>query len=298
MKFHFYADDGQDYIAFKPIVPMDAQTALYRLKKCLDELRHWLRMNFLSCNDTKTEFTIIGTWQQLLKVDINGIQIGDAWIEAKPCVRNLGVMFDSNMNMKAQITSICQSSYHHLKNLTSVRKYLDRKTAELGIHAFVTSRLDMGNSLLYGVCKNQIHRLQMVQNMAARTVVMGRKYDHITPVLYHLHWLPVKYRIQFKILVIVYKALNGMAPIYLSDLIKIKSKPRSLRSNSRFLLDIPKVSLKSAGCRAFSHAGPTLFNELPENIKTSNTLDVFKGKLKTYLFDQAFKDFKDYDSAE
>ena len=235
-------------------------------------------MNFLSCNDTKTEFTIIGTWQQLLRVDINGIQIGDAWIEAKPCVCNLGGMFDSNMNMKAQITSICQSSYHHLKNLTSVRKYLDRKTAELGIHAFVTSRLDMGNSLLYGVCKNQIHRLQMVQNMAARTVVMGRKYDHITPVLYHLHWLPVKYRIQFKILVIVYKALNGMAPIYLSDLIKIKSKPRSLRSNSRFLLDIPKVSLKSAGCRAFSHAGPTLFNELPENIKTSNTLDVFKGK--------------------
>ena len=298
LKFHFYADDGQDYIAFKPIVPMDAASAIFRLRACLDELRQWLRENFLSCNDTKTEFIIIGTWQQLLKVNIDGIRIGDAWIQPKESVRNLGVMFDSNMNMKDHVTSICQSGYYHLKNLTSVRKYLDRSTTELGIHAFVTSRLDMGNSLLYGICKKQIHRLQLLQNMAARTVVMKRKYDHITPVLYHLHWLPVSYRIKYKVLVTVYKALNDMTPSYLSDLIKIKSKPRSLRSNSKFLLEVPKVSLKSAGNRAFSHAGPSLFNELPEDIKTVDTLEVFKSRLKTHLFNQAFNGLEEYDSAE
>jgi hypothetical protein len=134
--------------------------------------------------------------------------------------------------------------------------------------------------------------------MAARTIVMKRKYDHITPVLYSLHWLPVVYRIQYKVLVMVYKALNGMTPSYLSDLNTIKSKPRSLRSNSRFLLDIPKVSLKSAGNRAFSYAGPLLFNELPEDIKNVETLLAFKGKLKTYLFIKAFTLYNAYDSAE
>ena len=162
LKFHFYADDGQNYISFKPMVPMDAETALFIIQKCIDELRQWLRENFLSCNDAKTEFIMIGTRQQLLKVDIDSIQIGDAHIKPKNTVRNLGVMFDSNMNMNAHVTSVCQSGYYHLKNLTSVRKYLNHSTAELGVHAFVTSQLDMGNSLLYGTCKNQIHNLQLV----------------------------------------------------------------------------------------------------------------------------------------
>jgi len=196
--------------------------------------------------------------------------------------------------MKAHISSVCQSGFYHLKNLSSVRKCLDYQTAELGVHAFITSRLDMGNSLLYGICDNQIHRLQLVQNTAARTIMCKRKYDHITPVLYELHWLPIRYRIQFKVLVLVYKALHGMAPSYLSDLLHVKSHTRSLRSNSQFILDIPTASLKTAGDRAFRRAGPTLFNALPEDIKTANSLNIFKAQLKTYLFKQAFSQ---YDSA-
>jgi hypothetical protein len=144
------------------MVPMDDEAALFTIQKCIDELRQWLHQNFLSCNDTKTEFIVIGTRQQLLKVDIDSIQIGDAWIKPKITVRNLRVMFNSNMNMSAHVTSVCQSGYYHPKNLTSMRKYLDDSTAELGVDAFVTSWPDMGNSLLYRTCKNQIKNLQLV----------------------------------------------------------------------------------------------------------------------------------------
>ena len=102
------------------------------------------RKNFLSCNDTKTEFTVIGTRQQLVKVNIHGIQIRGKWIEPMKTVRNSRVMFDSNMNMISHVSSVSQSSFYHLNNLASGRIYLDHTPSELVGHAFITFRLDMG----------------------------------------------------------------------------------------------------------------------------------------------------------
>ena len=93
---------------------------------------------------------------------------------------------------------------------------LSKESTEILIHAFVSSKLDHCNSLLYGLPAYQLAKLQVLQNTAARVVSLTRKYDHITPVLESLHWLPVKFRIVFKVLLLVYKALNGMAPPYLS----------------------------------------------------------------------------------
>ena len=90
------------------------------------------------------------------------------------------------------------------------------------MNAFVTSRLDFCNSLLYGLKGNQLQKLQRVQNAAARVICNISRYEHISPSLYKLHWLPVSYRIQFKILLFVYKTLNGIAPLYLSELIELK----------------------------------------------------------------------------
>ena len=106
------------------------------------------------------------------------------------------------------------------------------------MHAFVTSRIDYCNGLLYGLPDCEITKLQRAQNAAARLLTSSRKYDHITPVLHELHWLPVKYRVHFKILLLTFKALNGMAPAYTSDLINVITKhaPYSLRSNSGTIL--------------------------------------------------------------
>ena len=107
---------------------------------------------------------------------------------------------------------------------------------EILVHAFVSSRLDYCNSLLHGSPKYVPQKLQRAQNAAARLIKLSRKYDHITPHLMDLHWLPIEYRIQFKILLLTYKTLNGLAPSYLSDLLQRYAPVRNLRSFSAFLL--------------------------------------------------------------
>ena len=155
-------------------------------------------------------------------------------------------------------------------------------------HAFDTSRIDYCNSLLYGVSDYNISRLQRIQNCAARIITNTKKYDHITPVLRKLHWLPVRYRIQYKILLITYKAITGMAPDYLCSLISIKVSDKSLRSSKQIILHVPASKLKSYGDRSFSVAGLVLWNRLPESVKSVKTLNHFKSLLKTYLFDAVF----------
>ena len=104
--------------------------------------------------------------------------------------------------------------------IARIRSYLTPETAKLLLHAFVTSKLDYCNSLLYGVPKYQILRLQRIQNVAARLVTATSRYDHISPVLKQLHWLPVAQRIKFKILLLTYKALKDCAPSYIKDLLQ------------------------------------------------------------------------------
>ena len=155
------------------------------------------------------------------------------------------------------------------------------------MHAYVTSRIDYCNSLLYGLPHKLIKKLQSVLNAAARVVTMTRKFDHISPVLYKLHWLPVKFRIQFKLILLVYKALNGLAPNYLSEKLHVKSNKR-LRSGDQKLLVVPRSRTNSYGERCFSIAGPRLWNNLPRQLRLCGSVSVFKNKLKTHLFRNAF----------
>ncbi len=156
------------------------------------------------------------------------------------------------------------------------------------IHAFITSKLDYCNSLYTGISQTALSRLQLVQNAAARLLTRSQKRDHITPVLQSLHWLPVRYRVDFKILLIVYKSLNGMAPSYISDLLIEHNVTRSLRSSNQRLLFIPKTRRKCRGDHAFATTAPRLWNDFPLFIRMASSVAIFKSKLKTYLFDKAF----------
>ena len=161
------------------------------------------------------------------------------------------------------------------------------------LRAFVTSRIDYCNGLLYGLPDREIGKLQRVQNAAARLFTSCKKYDHITPVLRELHWLPVKYRINFKILLLTFKALHGIAPSYISDLIKVKHNTRySLRSNEGVCLMHPKGRMKkSFRDRSFSMAAPTLWNNLPASLCSMSNISSFKSQLKTHLIRLAFNSF-------
>ena len=192
------------------------------------------------------------------------------------------------MNMQLQINKTCQSAWFALRKIALIRQYLSQETCEKLVHAFISSKLDFMNCLLYGLPSIHLNKLQRVQNAAARLITGTKMRDHITPVLIKLHWLPIKQRIAYKILLFTYKALNGMAPQYLCDLIHPVSHTRTLRSSSRQLLQVPRTNSVAHGDRCFSVAGPVLWNKLPDHIHSADSLDIFKRSIKTHLFREAF----------
>ena len=115
-----------------------------------------------------------------------------------------------------------------------------------------------------------------------RLVTMSRKSDHVTPLLFQLHRLPVDQRIEFKVLFFTYKAMKGLATQYLSDLLEPYSALRSLRSASKLLLNSPSFNLRTYGYKSLSVCAPRL--SLPVYIKSSSSFDIFRKRLKTYLF--------------
>ena len=137
-------------------------------------------------------------------------------------------------------------------------------------------------TVIHGLPKVLLNRLQLVQNRAARIVTFTEKYEHITPSLIDLHWLPVEYRIIYKILLLVYKAINGLSPSYISNLLSFCSSSYSLRSCSNKLLQVLRSKLKSYGDRRFSIAGPKLWNSIPASLRNADSLNSFKKHLKTY----------------
>ena len=184
-------------------------------------------------NDDKTELMLIGTRQQLKKVNWNDITVGDTVVEAKSVVRNLGSWFDHNLDMSSHIRKQCTSALYHLHNISQIRKFLSTDTTKALVHAFVTSRVDYCNSLLYGLPASHLNKVQRVLNAAARLVCRAPRYRRITPLLYELHWLPVRQRISFKILLFVFKAIHGFVPTYLRELVSIKRFGNyNLRSSS------------------------------------------------------------------
>ena len=287
LQFHMYADDTQLYIFFTA----DKTTEeIEKLERCVQDIRSWMKDNLLKLNEDKTEVVLIGTQHKLAQVGHVTVSIGNSDISPNTSARNIGVVFDSKMTMEDHVSSIVRSANYHIRSIGKIRKYLTQDATEKLIHAFVTSKLDYANAVLIGVTKHQLNRLQRVLNTAARVVMRVRKYDHITPALKDLHWLPVQQRIQFKVLLLVFKCLNGLAPSYLSSLLKYYTPTRHLRSAAKKNLVEPSLGLKTFGDRAFSKIAPRLWNALPSDIKSIESVTSFKSALKGHLFKMAYGD--------
>lgn len=151
-------------------------------------------------------------------------------------------------------------------------------------------RIDYCNSILYGLPEVHVNKLQRVQNSAARLITYTPRTYHITPVLKTFHWLPVKYRVLFKIAILTFKSIYGQSPEYLRELINIRSNTQyNLRSNNGLFLTFPTIKTrKTLRDRAFCVAAPTVWNNLPESIRKEQDFKKFKSLLKTFLFKTAY----------
>ena len=279
ISFHCYADDSQIYVPLKKSESFNVQPLL----DCLQDIKAWMSLNFLNFNEKKTEVMVFNGSAVSPQVDL-----GDLERYRRPIISNLGVKVDSDLTFDSQIKAVVKASFFQLRQLAKIKPVLQKKLFETVIHAFVTTRLDYCNALYMGATEASIARLQLVQNAAARLLTNSRKYDHITPILASLHWLPVHFRIHFKVILFVFKALNGLAPLYLAELIQPYIPNRSLRSADQQLLAVPRARLKGRGERAFAVAAPKLWNALPLHVRQAPSLSLFKTGAKTHLFSLAF----------
>ena len=174
----------------------------------------------------------------------------------------------------------------NLQRIKNIWKFLDRDSCTKLVVSLCLSHLDYSNSTLYGVPKSVIQQMQNIQNYAAELVLVRSKYSSNKEALAELHWLPIKSRIKFKILVLVFKCLRGEAPEYsINLLVRCTAWTHNLRfSNSIDRLVIPRRVGQTFTARSFSVAGLTVWNKLPNYIKDSNSLDIFKKNLKKFLF--------------
>ena len=281
ISFHCYADDTQLYL---PITP-DNIDSIAALHNCISDIKNWMYSNFLQLNESKSEVLVFGPPSARSQIES---YLGPLRPNLKPTVKNLGVTFDPDLTLQLHVKKTIQTSFYHLRNIAKIKPFLTPSDLSKVVHAFIFSRLDYCNSLYTCLTQKSIHSLQLVQNAAARLLTGTRKYDHITPILASLHWLPIDFRIQFKILLITCKARFGLAPAYITDLVSDYVPPRPLRSADKALLDTPKGTFNKQGHMAFSFRAPSLWNALPLEIRLAESVPRFKSLLKTHFFRLAF----------
>ena len=227
-----------------------------------------------------------------LQNSVPSINVGNNVIATSTGARNLGVFFDRHLDMRQHILNTCRICYFQLRQLRVICRHLSKDVLKTLLHAFVSTRLDYCNSLLYGLPQCDMRKLQSVQNAAARLIGGLRKFDHITILTRDmLHWLPIKQRINFKIAVLTYKALHQQAPCYITSMCHLASDSSGLichRSATNSELIPASWNSVFYGKRSFYYAAPKVWNSLPVFTRHQNSLAAFTKDLKTVLFNQAY----------
>ena len=189
------------------------------------------------------------------------------------------------MSVELQVKNVCRSAYSELRRISTIRHLLSVDSTKILVSASVISRLDYCHSFLSGCPKHLLEKLQKVQNSAARLVLKAHNLDHVLPLLRTLHWLPIQARIKDKLSTLCHSFFSDTASFYLSDLLRVYSPSRQLRSSSDSrTLRIPHIKTKTFGHRSFSHAAPSVWNPLPHETRHIQSTTAIKAFLKIRLF--------------
>ena len=261
---------------------------MQKLKNCLNGIQNFMFTNKLKLNPDKTEFILIGSQKIVNNSSLTSLSI--FWE-----IRSRQHKVSGTSEWCATPISISQITCH--RSLSPL-EYLSMNTSVLLANALVSSRLDCCSSLFLSLTDFEffeLRRLQLVQNSLCRVVTHSSKSSHITPQLTKLHWLPVRYRIQFKIGLITYQILNQGQPVYLRELIHPYTSSRNTRRSTPKLKFLqtptfdPRVhkSIKHFS-NYFSHYAPVLWNSFPFHVRNNSSVASFRKHLKTHLFSSSF----------
>ena len=227
---HLNADDTQLYITFPPT---DHTQALARMEACVQDAKAWLCDNGHVMNDNKSEAIVIRSSSLRTPTSLTRVNIYGQLVDTSPVIRDLGFTIDSNLTMTSQVASVCRSAYYHLSRIAKIRDSVSTTVCKSLIHGLVTSHIDYGNAILSdSISDHRLHPPEMLQRSAARIVIQIRRGDRqsMTTILRQLHWLPVRKRIEYKLLVLVHRALYDGTPEYLAALLLQHAPRRSLHS--------------------------------------------------------------------
>ena len=271
---HGYADDHQIFKAFK--IEFQFATLRYSLPKCLSLVASWMKRYFLKLNAGKSQVIVFTPESQSNGLLVQRVLLDDGSVlPISTEAMNLGMLLDSRLTFTPQIDRVIQSCYRLLRDITFIRKYLSTDEIKSLVNSIVVARIDYCNALYTGLSVHNMSRLQRLQNSCARVIYGARRRDHVSGLMKDLHWLPVRLRIIFKILCLIFKCLQGTAPSYLSDILPETRENRFVR--------IPRTK-STYGDYAFCRCGPIYWNALPAKLINCATIDNFKAQLKHYLF--------------
>jgi len=285
---HLYADAKQAYLE---VYVQDIDKARSTLQECIADVRSWCSSRRLQLNTDKTELIWFGSRQTLDKVSRSDLtlQLDSGTINLVEVVRDLGVLLDAELSIKQHVIRIASNCFYQLRRQRQIRSTVGKEVTSQLISAFVLSQLDYCNSLLAGLPppRTTIAPLQRVQNAAVRLVLNLGFHDHLIPALQQLHWLPVEYRIKYKLCALMHQIHTGRAPQYLVDSVHSQSlNPAVDPVNTANY--VKRCIHTKIGERCFSHAGPAAWNSLPASIKLTTDTNIFKKLLKSHLFHIAF----------
>ena len=244
VKFNFYGDDSQLYVH---LLHMNASAAFLKLNRCLQDVKEWMSASKLKLNPDKSEFILFGSKIQRERLNVCfPIDILGNPLHPTKSVGNLGVWFDSDFSFSKHVQNVCKSCFIQLKDFRNIRQFLTQYAAVLVGNAFVSSWLDYCNSLFRSLSKFNLHRLQSIQNSAARIVTNSSKFTRITPVLRKLHWLPVQFRSEFKLATLVYKFIHTDFPKYFAPYLSTYHNTYNTRCSQSVanFLNVPKLQPK------------------------------------------------------
>ncbi len=283
IRYHSYADDTQLYVQCSN-TPAALAEATTRLQNCLSDVCTWMTNNALKLNTDKTEFIIFNT--ATVNPTYQGLKIGADTVQTSEHVKVLGVVLDRKMNLEKHISSICRSTYMHIRKINSIRCYLTEHAVKTLVQSNVIMRLDYCNGIYTGLPKKTIHRLKLTLNSAARLIYQTPRREHITPTLERLNWLTITKRCQYKTLVMTFKILHNGAPAYLCDTVNRYEPKRALRSAATISLVPGRNRTVKFGKRIMDTSAAILWNALPCDIKNTINLFTFKTRVKAYLLAQ------------
>ena len=287
VRYHMYADDTQLYMSAPP---SQVKFLTSTLEKCIVEVKEWMCSNKLKLNEEKTEVVLCDPKSiSSLPNDENYICIDGEVVSYTNKARNLGVVFDCKLSMEYHIGHLCQILFLELRRIGHMAMFLNEHSLKTLISAFMFSKIDYCNSLLVNLPDKCLNKLQRFQNQAARLVLRKKKHDHVTPMFWRLHWLPVKARLVYKISVLCHKFRHNKCPSYFKDMIQDYVPSRSLRSADKSLLYEPKKGSKRIAGRAFMHAAPEIWNSLPLSLRNIASESAFKSRLKSHLMKSSLK---------